>query len=845
MKVLRLSLFALFLSLGSISLMAQFPGGPPPGGGKPPRGFKPPQGNQKQINQNKKNDVATYSVSGVLEEEGSKAKIMYANVGVLKVEDSTFVRGASTDDKGKFTITNVPTGEYYLRVSSIGYQSTYVLVKVSQGNIDLGVIKIGKGATTLDAVVIKEKKPMYAADGEKTMYNVSEDPSIQSGTTADALQNAPGVEVDLEGNVTLRGVSSVEIWINDKPSRLNEENLKTYIQQLPANALERIEVITNPSARYGSKTDGGVINIVTSAHVKHNSFTSFGLRASQQPSLSPWVSYMWANEKLSFNVYAGAWYSKRNSESDGYSIFLNQDKDTVSREDYTSETDRESLSPNLHLSLSYEFDSMNNISFWGGFNSSNSTTNTFGNYFRRELGTEYAYTTQNDYTSNFTFGHYGLNYEHKFNNDGHKIMADMSGYFDVNNYSTLLIREYQQPHQNLNLNKDILDKGKSNSIDFSVDYSYPYSENGEIEAGVSTYYSKGNDLLTTDTLVWGTEDKYSLDSLRFKDSESISKDFGGYVTVRHQFGNFTAKAGLRAEYEVKDYFIYNSPKDNVEGLDFFNLRPSLHLSYRTESMHNFTLSYSRRITPPSPSNLSTFITYNEDSYRTGNPLLEEAYTNSFEGGWTKFYENFGSIGISAYHRNVTNEVNILTTAVYSNVFGRYVNYSMPVNLGSSYNTGAEFRVTYRPAAFVNVRFYANMYDAYYEYLEGEELKSNESFSYSFNLNVNAKVWEKFNIYASGRYRSATETLYAESKPTYSIDCGVRADFFKRKLSMHISVWDLFNWNKSENIINNPYYISSSTNRVTNSRAISLGLTFRFGKMELENRAKTGESMGSM
>ena len=844
MRILKLVSLALLLLVGNMTVDAQRPGGGHRPGGKAPRGGMPPHMKQQQINQTKKSDVATYSVSGVLEEEGSKAKIMYANVGVLKVEDSTFVRGASTDDKGKFTITNVPTGEYYLRVSSIGYQSTYMLIKVPQGNIDLGVVKIGKGATTLDAIVIKEKKPMYAADGEKTMYNVSEDPSIQSGTTADALQNAPGVEVDLEGNVTLRGVSSVEIWINDKPSRLNEENLKTYIQQLPANALERIEVITNPSARYGSKTDGGVINIVTSAHVKHNSFTSFGLRVSQQPSLSPWVSYMWANEKLSFNVYAGAWYSKRNNESEGYSIFLDQNKDTASYQDYTSTTDRESLSPNIHVSMSYEFDSMNNISFWGSVNSSNSGSKTFYDYFRRESGIEYNYTTENDYRSIYTFGYYGLNYEHKFNNDGHKIMADISGSFNKNKYTDATIREYEPPYTNLNFDRNYLNKGLSNSINFDVDYSYPYSENGEIEMGIASSYYNSDDRITTDTLVWGTEE-YQLDSLRFEDSRNVSKELGGYFTIRHQFGNFTAKAGLRAEYETRDYIIHNSPKDNVEGLGFFNLRPSLHLSYRTESMHNFTLSYSRRITPPSPSNLTSFITYNEDSYRTGNPLLEAVYTNSFEGGWTKFYENFGSIGISAYHRNVTNEVNTLTTAVYSDVFGRYVNYSMPVNLGSSHSTGAEFRVTYRPAAFVNVRFYANMYDSYYEYLEGEELKSNESFSYSFNLNVNAKVWEKFNIYASGRYRSATETLYAESKPTYSIDCGVRADFFKRKLSMHISVWDLFNWNKSENIINNPYYISSSTNRVTNSRAISLGLTFRFGKMELENRAKTGESMGSM
>lgn len=847
MKILKISLLAIFL-LTNVMVEAQPGGGPPPG--RPPRGMKPPKGvkppfdmNNPNQQQKKETNVATYTVSGVLEEEGNTTKLMFANVGMLNAKDSTFVRGASSDEKGKFVITGIPSGEYYLRVSSIGYQGAFLLVKVPEGNIDLGVIKVAKGATMLETLVIKEKKPMYAADGEKTMYNVSEDPSIQSGTTADALQNAPGVEVDIEGNVTLRGVSSVEIWINDKPSRLNEENLKTYIQQLPANALERIEVITNPSARYGSKTEGGVINIVTTAHIKHNSFTSFGVRASSQPNVSPWLSYMWANEKFSFNVYAGLRYSKRESENNGSSTSFKRDniKDTASYQEYTSESLNKSLSGNIFLNASYNIDSMNTISFWGGFNRFGNNTESFEDRMRREMDLEYEYTTENNSESGNTFAHYGLNYEHKFNNEGHQIMADISGNISSNNSSSTFIRNYSDSlHKALDMDQLKNNNGFSNSIGLDIDYAYPYSENGEIEAGITTYYSNDNSYYSTDTLVWGS-DQRNLDSLRFKDAESISKELGGYITVRHQFGNFTAKAGLRAEYEVMDYNILNSPKDNVSGLWYFNLNPSVHLSYRTESMHNFSLSYTRRVSNPSPGQLTTFITYNEDSYSTGNPDLEAAYTNSFEGGWTKFFENFGSVGVSAYHRNITDQVNTLTTAEFEDsVFHRYVSYSMPVNVGKSHSTGAEFRVTYRPAAFVNVRFYANMYDSYYEYLEGDVLKSNESFSYSFNLNVNAKLWNKINVYASGRYRSPTQSLYAENKATYNFDCGVRADFFKRKLSIHISVWDLFNWNKQENVINNPYYTSYNSNKVLNSRSISAGITFRFGKMELENRAKTGE-----
>ena len=145
-----------------------------------------------------------------------------------------------------------------------------------KGDQNLGTLKLTPGTTRLDEVVIAEKRPMFLVEGEKTMYNVAEDPSIQTGTLSDALQNAPGVEVDVEGNITLRGTSSVEIWINDKPSKLTEENLKTYLQTLPANALERIEAITNPSAKYATDAEA-VINIVTSAHVKSNQFVSFAL----------------------------------------------------------------------------------------------------------------------------------------------------------------------------------------------------------------------------------------------------------------------------------------------------------------------------------------------------------------------------------------------------------------------------------------------------------------------------------------------------------------------------------------------------------------------------------------
>ena len=334
MKKLTSAFFFLSLIV-SLTAMSQpgggFPGGRPPGGGFPggrpeggfPRGerfdrnMRDAQEKGQTVKQKKVRSGSTFKVVGTLIDSAKNEPLGFGNVAVLDKEDSSLVRGAATDLYGYFEVTEVPAGEYFLRATYIGYTTRYIPFKV-ENNTALGNINMKEGSM-LKAVTVKGQRPLYAQDGEKLIYNVADDPSIQTGTTNDALQNAPGVEVDVEGNVTLRGVSSVEIWINDKPSRLTAESLKNYIQQLPANTLERIEVITNPSAKYASKTDGGIINIITNAKIKKNVFYSFGLNGSSQPRISPHASFVWANEKLSVSSWISGSYSANKNNSNGYS----------------------------------------------------------------------------------------------------------------------------------------------------------------------------------------------------------------------------------------------------------------------------------------------------------------------------------------------------------------------------------------------------------------------------------------------------------------------------------------------------------------------------------------------
>ena len=843
-----------------------FPGGGGPGGGRPtgqrPRpgqDWNQMQGSQQaqQVRQKKKvKEGDTFKVVGELRDSTSGEFLAFVNVAVLDSADSSFVKGAATNLDGLFEISGIPAGSYLLRITAIGYRNRLVPFRVSN-NTALGTLRVMPGATTLDAVEITAEKPLYAMDGEKMIYNVSEDPSIQTGTTEDALQNAPGVEVDVEGNITLRGVSSVEIWVNDKPSKLTEENLKTYLQTLPANALARIETITNPSAKYATDAEA-VINIVTSAHIKSNQFVSIGVNGSNQPFVSPWVSYMWAKEKLSFNLFASGRYSRRDNTTASTS-YMRRDHnatpdgtyDTTMKETVADTSFNRSYSANIFMSLNYEIDSMSELSVDGGgfynYNPYNNNSLRSQTYYTTTPATDYNDTLLSRGDSRSLFAHAGADYTKKFDLEGHNLRIGVNTRLNRNASEQWYNRMYDT-YSLGDEHRYLLSNTQSYGASLDARYNRPYSKDGEMSYGLRA------DIQRLDN----TYDRYNdtvgniIDSLRTYHFAGGSNNINADVNWTHRWGGFTLSSGLGAGLENESYS-YSSkmlPGDDST-YTHITLRPSLHLSYRTEDMHNFKLNYSMRMANPSEEDLTSFRIYGDESYRTGNAKgLKPSYTHNVEAGWQKFFERFGNVGVEAYGRLSTNEISTLTdrTDADEYLLNRAVSYSIPYNMGTSWRYGASLNMTYRPSGFFNVRLYANVYDYGYrmEYdRNGQHLKDEQhKVSWSARVNAWAKVFDQYQVTASLRYTSPTLSLMSERKARYSFDMGVRSDFFNRKLSVFINVQDIFNWggrfgSGSENT--NPYYLSDATNKMTNSRYISAGITLRFGKLELEKNAKEGSS----
>ena len=869
---MKRAVFFRFLVLATIILstmtaMAQFPpgGGGPPPGGRPPGG-RPPFGGDRQWNQQdiqrpqvkpkkKVREGDTFTVVGVLLDVKTNEPLPFVNLTVLDSVDSTFVKGGVTNFEGTFELAGIPKGAFLLRVSAIGYE-TYVRPFNVENNTDLGVMKLHEGALTLDTVVVTAEKPLYAMDGEKLIYNVSEDPSIQTGTTEDALQNAPGVEVDVEGNITLRGVSSVEIWINDRPSKLTEENLKTYLQTLPANAIARIETITNPSAKYATDAEA-VINIVTSTHIKSNQFVSFGVNGSNQPFVSPWVSYMWKKDRLSINLFAAGRFSDRDNTTDEWAL-KRRYNDSISDYENTwadtthQETNNRNVSGNFFMNIDYEIDTTSDISIDAGgfynFNGSKSLRSQRQTYYYLDSIPQYSDlivdTTRDKTDANSMFGHLGADYTKKFDNNGHNLRVSFNSRIS-HNYNEEWYNRYYTTYHDLDENRYMLTDQNSYNVSFSARYNRPYSQNGELSYGLSAEHQ-------------GTNNKYDryndeagtiIDSLRAYHFKGTESKFNADINWTHRWGGFTLSTGLGAGTDRTYYdYISTMPFADDSTLYFLTLRPSIHLTYRTQNMHNFKINYSMKMSHPGETQISSYRRYGENSYSTGNPNgLKNGFTHNMEAGWQKFFERFGNIGWEAYWRLSQNEISNLTDSEYDDYLDRIVSYSVPYNLGNSWRYGTSVNMTYRPSGFFNVRLYANVYNYGYhmEYDRNGVHQVNENDKWSWSARVNAwmKVFNKYQLTMALGYTSPTISLASERKARYWFNIGARSDFFNRKMSVFVNIQDLFNWGAtigSGSSNTNPFYLTDSTNKMVNSRYISVGITFRFGKMELERSAKEGD-----
>ena len=751
---------------------------------------------------------------------------------VLLHTDSTFAYGTTTNDRGAMRFAAVDSGEYILRVSTIGYETYWQRLNVPPDTA-LGVIEIFQSSTTLQTVSVTAQRPLYSADGEKTFYHVEDDPSVQTGTASDALQNAPGVEVDAEGNITYRGKSTVEVWLNGRPSNMDDEALKQYIKTLPASGIKRIEVLSNPSARYG--TSGSIINIVTDGRNPLNQLLSVGFKVSTGPRFSPWVSYVYNNDKLSLNLYGSAYINNFNISSEQHSQLLTNDSLTSRTEEFTGSEHQWSRSYNIGGKLDYHFDDRNTFSAWAWFYPSFYNIDASLDMSRIEhIYNPGDYTHHSDVEKDrkYISGNVGAYYQHKFDTTGREIEFNWNGGLTKGFDNSSRQRQYvNYPAMDFTRRSNLDQLGSRN--DLYVDYTHPYGKGGKIEAGAEFHYKPQNQTHHLDTLAGGIYQRDSVRSYVFNDRET---KLTFYLTVQQKVGRLTLKGGLRGENQ------WLQRKHNIASYDFdkyyFGLVPSIHASYSSENNHNFTLSYTRRFDTPDIAKLSPFIIYADDSYTVGNPDLCLDYTHKAEAGWTH-YTDWGSVGVEGYLNLSTGNIDNVSDVSYSPFFGRVVQMDTAVNAGNVRTSGAELNLTWRPRKFMNIRLYVNGGEVWYRMqVRPGKWVEDEVWSYIVRLNMNAKLWSKVDVFVNGKFVGRQIEFLSRREPNFNIDFGLSTDLFDRRLSLYFNVNDIFQSSNTHTVSTNPYY-AEDYSWSYNSRYVSLGLTWRIGKMDLESKGRQG------
>lgn len=702
--------------------------------------------------------------------------------------------------------------------------------------------------STFKEIEIKAPRPIYSMDAGVVSYNVANDESIGGGNALDALRNAPSVEVDVDGNVKLRGSSKVQIWMNGYPTHMNGESLMVYLSSLSAEVIDHIEVIKNPSAEYMAADGTAIINIVMSVKLRRNRFLALGLSGNNRPYASPWASYVYDGDKLDFNIYLAPSISHQNStrEGDSWSFADNATggMDTTQHQHWRTTSTSRDLYSILNMDLTYTINSMNDVSFnsfaiYQGFN-----THSDDDRYRTEYLPSYLplhYLTNKDDKSVNANGFSTLTYRHKFDRRGHNLSFTVNTNWMYTSFDAVTSRLFDAYCPNEL--KESSSQNRSLDPSFSLRYRKPIGEHDNLSVGIG--FSPNSNLTRSHCLYFDSSSMtYSLsDSLRNRETATRGREEYASLNWSHRTSVFSTTLGVIAKAHQIDYSVESLFPEDMN-LNYATLRPTLNITCHTKSMHYFSANYALSTTHPSPTQLSQSPAYQYDSYTVGNPLLEPYITHKADVGWNKYFASGSSLSVEAYGEwnNNTIESVLDATATPDPFLGRIVPFSTYYNIGSSHKYGLESNATYRVNAFLQFRLYANLYHSAYQIDHPKTgTYGDDAFTYDLRLNCSAKLFKKVYVNLSGNYTSPTISPFAERRSRYNVDLSASADFLDDRLSVRLSIKDLFNWNQTDLSNTNPYYITTETTH-RDSRYITFGATFRIGKMDLRYHGQTGAGM---
>ncbi len=764
-------------------------------------------------------------ITGKIVDAQSEEAIEFATISVISVLDSTVVTGNISGMSGEFVVDDVPVGEYYVVLSYIGYEEiTLGPIKISGANKKehLGTIKISSHSLEIGEVIVRERKDAIETRLDKRVFNASQDIASQSGDALEMMRNVPSIDVDVEGNISLRGNENVKILIDGRPTSFSPSDL---LRQTPASNIERVEIITNPGAKYDPEGTAGIINIVMkrSDKVGFNGNVNMGVTYAHYMQYNGGVGLNMRNKRMNAFINYGFSDAKRRrsghqdrfiKESQEYSI-ISQDSDGYwNRGGHNIEGGMD-----IYVNNSNTF-------YWTG------TFRTHGNPSERIVDYSYKDADGNPLyrerrTSDQTHG--GENY--RINLGWMKKFSEPEHQLDIDFVYDLGDRGHDQEYFNQAYADDgslfpIYDREKQgekrndSEIMSKIDYTRPFGEGMSLEAGLHHNLR----LKYTDTWfsIYDDTGNYVDDPSRSNIFDYSENVMAAYLSWGHEIGSFGYKAGLRHETTILKSALENDPENKYDQT-YSRLYPSIHLMQNIGATNTLLLSYSRRIERPNSWQLNPFTNYSDPlNLRSGNPYLQPEDIHSIELGYKKIWELL-TLNLTGYYKIINNQIHRYVESTGEITMSTFENF------GKSEEIGAETIISIRPFSWWNLTGTVNAYQSTLNNFGGLNVANTKSFRMRSQFNSQMTLPGDFMLQLSGNYSLPFKSPQGSIRSFRSINIALAKSFLDEKLRVSVNARDIFNTMQFEGDIYINDLVSEYVVHKWDSRGFGVSVSYNFGK----------------
>ena len=800
--------------------------------------------------------MAQGSVRGKVVDKATGEAVEFVNVVASLKGSDNITGGVITDADGAFRIEGLGYGSYVLTVSYIGYQSTTreFTLSAQAKSAHFKQIAIEEDNQMLGEVEVTGIRSQMKFEIDKKVFNVDQAIAATGGSASDILQNIPSVEVDTEGTVSLRGSESVTVWINGKAQGLTADNQGDILEQMPAESIERIEVITNPSAKYSPEGTVGIINIVLKRDRKAGYYGSAQVGANTMNTTDFGGYNASANINYSsglLDAYANISYRERRNmnESDSY-------RETFGAADttYLDQQGRGSMRGGnmfARAGITWHPTAKDHISFdlmgmMGGNSHTNDInyTSGMGNVVGENVVFKRNRNTQN--SGDMLMYNLSLGYKHEWSTT-HYLDFTASRHNWGNNGDNFYVDTVYHSYGSYQLQEN---KMNNTEYELQLDYENAFNENHKLQAGYRGAFSRDNsEVKTLEAAFTSPKRSELIENLKLYNAFMYNRDLHAlYATYSGKaWKNFGYQVGLRGEvYSVTTDSKHKDESGQLQGnleelKPVFKLFPSVFLSYQLPNDNELQVNYTKRVRRPWGGQLNSFQNITDSTNISfGNPLLKPEYSNAFELNYLKSWENH-MLSVSAYYRT-TDDIMQRISYMEGDIM-----YSTTENVAQSLSSGVEIVGKNRFFGKLDLTTTLNMYYYKLEAFDflmpnGQNLHGDASSDFSWNLRMMAtmglpKAWS---LQLTGMYNAKSVIAQGYREPTYGLDAGLRKQFAGGKWSFSFNGRDLLNSRRFHSVkfVDGEFYQESSSFR--GGRRLSATLTYSFGNMRAKKPRKMGD-----